>query len=155
MSRIAISALTAALLCSCAGTLERQVLCRTVYAERTDTLWLVEKDTQRSAPDEIAVIVCHRDATPACIRVKPLDARDSSDYAHWLESLRAQSTAAAAPPPQAPAAEAPAAAQPAAPQSPDDAIPVPAEPKRLSLPETSLLAPFPDRSAPHAADNPY
>lgn len=134
----------------CAPSLERQLLTKPIYVARTDTLWLVERETSPSTADRVAVIVCHREATPACIRVIPLEARDSTDYARWVNSIDERSTARQArdaraqqwtPRPQPTSEPAAVTAPPPAPAPPSASV-VPAEP-----------APSPP--VPRAPDNPY
>jgi hypothetical protein len=74
-------------LSGCMPVIERSVLFRPIYVPHTGTLWLIEKQIRPSQSEELAVIVCHRDATPACIRVLPVDARDGGDYSRWLGTM--------------------------------------------------------------------
>jgi hypothetical protein len=75
------------LLVGCVSRLERTVIFRPIYVPHTGTLWLIEKDERPDTSDQLAVVVCHREALPACIRVVPTDARDGRDYASWLGTM--------------------------------------------------------------------
>lgn len=73
-------------LSACAPKLAREIV-HPHYETRTGTLWFVEKDSQDSTDDVLRVTLCHREATPACIRVVPQDVRDNRDYVQWIESI--------------------------------------------------------------------
>jgi hypothetical protein len=73
----------------CSTSLQREVLYAPVFDASTHTLWLVEKNTQVASDDELRVTLCHREASPACVRVRPMDMRDGDDYRRWLETIPA------------------------------------------------------------------
>jgi hypothetical protein len=74
----------------CVATTQRNLVQSAMFDASTGTMWLVEKDTHSDVNDEIAVLVCHREASPACVRVIPRDMRDSGEYSRWLDTLPAE-----------------------------------------------------------------
>jgi hypothetical protein len=83
---------------ACAPTLQRDLLYEPIYIPQTETLWLIEKESRASAAraEAISVIVCHREATPACIRVRPVDPLTRMDYTRWHSSIPASPSQAVA-----------------------------------------------------------
>lgn len=165
MTKLTLLLVACAALGGCAPVLERQLVFHPFYEARTGTLWLIEKDTRVGSDDQIAVVVCQREAAPACVRVLPFDAQDGAEYSLWLNSmppavrraiseLEAPEPAAAAPAPRVqpvqpqPEAAALAPAQPAEPVKPA----LPAGPPQPPIPD-GVLTPAP--SIPRANDNPY
>jgi hypothetical protein len=134
------------LLVGCTSQLERNVIFPPIYVPHTGTLWLIEKDERIETSDQLAVIVCHREAAPACIRVIPTDARDGRDYAGWLDTMPSEVRRLAA---LAPGGLEPHRSTPA----PTPAlVPPQASPVPLPIaPERAPAAPPPAR----APDNPY
>ena len=86
---VGVVALTLAL-GGCAQTLQRNVEHEPILDKETNTLWIVEKVVQSQADDKILITICHRDGSPACLRMSPTDARDAGDYSRWIESVRAE-----------------------------------------------------------------
>src|SRR5688500_18083521 len=75
---------------ACAPALQRDLVYKPIYIPQTDTLWLIEKErsgASAAAVESISIILCHRDATPACVRVRPLEPRTRSEYTRWHSSL--------------------------------------------------------------------
>ena len=136
------------LLAGCASQLERNVIFPPIYVPDTGTLWLIEKDERVETSDQLAIIVCHREAAPACIRVVPTDARDGRDYAGWLDTMPSEvrRLAALVPGGLEPHRPTPTTA-PTAALAPPQALPAPVS----IAPERAPAAPPPAR----APDNPY
>ena len=133
-------------LVGCASRLERNVIFPPIYVPHTGTLWLIEKDERAETSDQLALIVCHRDAAPACIRVVPADARDGRDYSDWLATIPPEVRRLAA---QVPGQVEPQISTPApAMASPPAAMPLPIAPENAP-------APPPSPPPPRAPDNPY
>jgi hypothetical protein len=118
------------LLAACTPIISRTVVDRPIFDGKTSTLWIVEKDEMAQANDSLRVIVCHRDAAPACIRLVPPDMRNVDDYVRWLQSMplavRAHTHLPLARPPEPSRPTRPA--QPT--QSPDPAWYQPSDPPR-------------------------
>jgi hypothetical protein len=71
----------------CTPALQRTVIGEPIVDETTRTIWIVESDTKSATEDRLVVVVCHREASPACVRVTPQDMRDGSDYSRWLDTM--------------------------------------------------------------------
>jgi len=97
---------------------------RTVVAHHFDhhtgTLWLVERDVEARRSDIIRVLVCHREASPACVRNVPMDLKTAAGYQAWLDTLPDEVRKLANAPPTGPPRAAPRRPAEAAPAGPSE-----------------------------------
>jgi len=96
-------------LAGCAG-MTRTVPYPPFHDPQTGTVWIVEYDTRSGQDDAVSVIVCHREASPACVRVNPQDVRSGPEYGAWLNSMPPEVRRLAQLPPPSTAAQVPSLA---------------------------------------------